>query len=151
MKNGPIFPTPRDCNNLLEKVLKGLKTRGQKKAKIWVEDCDNQITTEYVEPCELQMIDGLFIWGFYGFDDTRGTSIKDDDSALDIPPVPNTDLKLEICTMPYLHDFKKNILYSNTYMECKKCGYSPELDEHKEEFKECHKSFLEWESRLKRT
>ena len=51
---------------------------------------------------------------------------------------------------PSSHKFIRKILATHFYWECAVCGYSPELDYNKKEFKECHKEYLNWLSTKKK-
>jgi hypothetical protein len=48
------------------------------------------------------------------------------------------------CQTPSRHVFEKKMLLTNNYLECKNCGYSPDLDKNKKEYEQCHLEYLEW-------
>jgi len=62
-----------------------------------------------------------------------------DDSEEDLPSTPNKP-----CKNPHQHIFEKKLLANLYYYECSECGYSPELDYNKPNFKECHDEYLLW-------
>ena len=51
------------------------------------------------------------------------------------------------CNYPSDHKFEKKILATHYYRECIYCGYSPDLDGDKENFRQCHKEFKDWENK----
>ena len=55
-----------------------------------------------------------------------------------------------ICDLAYQHVFEKKLLAQHYYLECKKCGYSPDLDFNKPKFKECHEEYLAWKKTLEK-
>ncbi len=52
--------------------------------------------------------------------------------------------KNQPCNYPYQHKFERKLLAQSYYFECSKCGYSPELDFNKENFRKCHEDYLCW-------
>ena len=104
----------------------------KKDVDLWVLDVDGTRHDAKAPPEEIAMVDGMFTWGFTDWDD-------DDFGKVDLGP----------CKWPQWHDFKKEAYTTWYFRECKKCGYSPELDHNKPDFAECHKEFMEWEKRQK--
>lgn len=74
---------------------------------------------------------------------------EDDFGFFDTSSVKKVKLKKKnknYCDNPSNHVFEKKLLLTNNYLECKKCGYSPDLDKNKKEFQQCHLEYIEWKN-----
>jgi hypothetical protein len=91
----------------------------------------------------------------YDIDDFWGHpkySEDDDFGFFDTSSVKKVKLKKRnknYCENPSNHIFKKKLLLTNNYLECEKCGYSPDLDKNKKEYEQCHNEYLQWKNTKK--
>lgn len=104
------------------------------RVRVWLHDVSGVRHEEELPPEEIAMISGMFNWGFYDWD-----SDENDFTKVDLGP----------CACSWMHEFERKAYTTWFFRECTKCGYSPEFDYNKPEFRQCHIDFIEWEAKNK--
>lgn len=122
----------REGRPILKKlVIDTMRAKGVKRIKIWFKDADGKIDDGMFEEDDIELVDSLgFEWGCLQIEDEMN------DFGLFDPT--------NICYTPRSHDFEKKVMFNLFYHKCKNCGYSPEYDGNKEEYKEVHRQWLNW-------
>jgi hypothetical protein len=95
----------------------------------------------YDEDDEIAYYNADDFWGHPNYTD------EDDFGFFDTSSVKKVKLKKKnknYCETPDKHIFEKKLLLTNNYLECKKCGYSPDLDKNKKEYEQCHLEYLKY-------
>jgi hypothetical protein len=122
--SGPVYDFYGDLQNVPSWRInaKGL-------ISIAVMDADDKIQLDEVTLDELKMVDAVLPWWFQ--DEIPGSTDPNDHDRF----------KHNVCSNPVWHDMKKIVYFNIPYLECDRCGFCPDLDQHKPRYK---KAYLDW-------